>query len=171
MNTRVDNCIFSSECCIVFYRNAMISIQCQWYGLFWLSACCSVLRTSCSCHLFQLCQILHCSVWRWRLLSESLVKETGLSHQFLNSTSVTILGEGDGLLKAISGLCQCVSSHWLGLRKNPWWRRRSSWSIFRNRSLCVCSALALWQDNTELLLAVPEYAWFWLDEAWDLIKR
>ena len=62
-------------------------------------------------------------------------------------------------------LSMCVvSSHWLRLSKNPWWRRRASWSIFRNRSLCVCTALAsLWQDNTELLLAVPEYAWFWLD--------
>ena len=39
-----------------------------------------------------------------------LVKERDLSLQFLNSdsTSVRILGEGDGLLGAISGLCQCV---------------------------------------------------------------
>ena len=102
-----------------------------------------------------------------------LVKERDLSLKFLDSdfTSVRILGEGDGLLGAISGLCQCVSSHWLCLRQNPWWRRRASWSIFRNRSLCVCTVLALWQDNTELLLAVPEYAWFWLDGCWALLWR
>ena len=42
-----------------------------------------------------------------------LVKERDLSLKFLDSdfTSVRILGEGDGLLGAISGLCQCVSSH------------------------------------------------------------
>ena len=39
-----------------------------------------------------------------------LVKERDLSLKFLDSdfTSVRILGEGDGLLGAISGLCQCV---------------------------------------------------------------
>ena len=43
--------------------------------------------------------------------------------------SVRILGEGGGLLGAFSGIARYV-----------------------------CTALSLWQDNTELLLADPEYA-------------